>query len=169
MGEARRAAGARFPLLGVAARGTVAVPGKGSASGPARGVPLDPNHTHMLLVPGAQWGDESCWISDAAAVLAGGEPSLTLVAAGGRVTGMDIAMSLEATRPLVTLAGSGGAADALAAWRRDGVPFGPAGADLDRGLVKVIDLFGPGPALVDLIGRRLARQAVGTGLMRGQP
>jgi hypothetical protein len=80
----------------------------------------------VLLVPGAEWGAESPWISDVAGVLADGGPSLTLVAAGGRVTRLDIAMSLGAARPLVALAGSGGAADELAAWRLDGAPLGEA-------------------------------------------
>jgi hypothetical protein len=32
---------------------------------------LDPNHTHFLLIPGSDWGDESAWISKIATVVAG--------------------------------------------------------------------------------------------------
>lgn len=149
-GQARRSAGARFPLLGVAARGTVAV--QGSA-----GVPLEPNHSHILLVPGGRWGDESPWISAAAQVLAGGRPSLTLVAAGGAITRLDIGNHLRAGRRLLTLAGSGGSADALADWRRGGAPMADLDLDpriLDR--VEVLDLDGAPGVLPDLLMRRLA-------------
>ncbi len=157
MGRARRATGARFPLLGVAARGTVAVSGRVDQTDGPSGVPLEPNQAQVLLVPGSQWGDESGWISDAAGVLAAGGPSLTLVAAGGRVTRMDIAASLRARRPLVALAGSGGAADALAAWRRGAQPMPDLGlAPGDRDLVEVVDLTGAGVALPGLLQRRLA-------------
>jgi hypothetical protein len=157
MGRARRAAGARFPLLGVAARGTVAVPGLAASANASAGVPLDRNHTQVLLVPGADWGDESGWISDVAGVLAAGRPSLTLVAAGGRVTRMDIAASLRAGRPLVALAGSGGAADELAAWRQGAAPMSDPGlAPADPNRVEVVDLAGAAVALPDLLQRRLA-------------
>jgi hypothetical protein len=81
-------------------------------------------------------------------VLAGLRPSLTLVAAGGEVTRLDVAQSLGARRPLLVIAGSGGTADQLARWRRGGEP--PPGMSLDTmdlGLVRVLDLDGP-----DLVG-----------------
>src|SRR5712692_7321254 len=55
MGQARAETGATFPLVGVAAVETVALP---DASPPrADAAPLEPHHTHFLLVPGDQWGD----------------------------------------------------------------------------------------------------------------
>ena len=147
MGLARHRTGARFPLLGVAAIGTVDVPTLG-VGGPKGTATLDPHHSHGILVPGTCWGDESPWISATAAVLAGLRPSLTLVAAGGEVTRLDVAQSLGARRPLLVIAGSGGTADQLARWRRGGEP--PPGMSLDTmdlGLVRVLDLDGP-----DLVG-----------------
>jgi SLOG in TRPM, prokaryote len=138
MGAARSAAGARFPLIGVAAEGTVdlrgthaagGVPTPGSPPGPAAppasGAPpetdraaLDQGHTHVILVPGQDWGDESPWLSGAAAVIAGGHPSLVLVVNGGAITYDDIAHSVRAGRPALVLDGTGRTADAIAAAAR---------------------------------------------------
>jgi hypothetical protein len=113
IGRARDTAGASFPLVGVAAEGTVIVPG---APRPAPGaVPLDPHHTQVILVPGDTWGDESLWLSRVAAAIADGRPSVTLVVNGGDLTYGDIEHSLEARRPVIVLAGTGRTADAIAA------------------------------------------------------
>lgn len=110
MGQARRAAGARFPLLGVAARGTVRLPCEPMGTGAA----LEPNHSHRLLVPGTSWGDEIPWMNAVATLLGADHASATLVAAGGRITRLDVDASLEHGRPTLLLAGSGGTADAIA-------------------------------------------------------
>jgi hypothetical protein len=107
IGQARAQAGSAFPLIGVPARGTVCLPRRPEPPG-HRGTPLEPNHTHFLLVPGEKWGDESPWISAAAAALAGGEPSATLAIGGGRVTRQDLDQSLRAGRQVLLLDGSGG-------------------------------------------------------------
>src|SRR6185437_6865352 len=54
IGRARSTLGGRFPLICVAAEGTVLVPVAGTPSPDA--VKLEPNHTLFLLVPGTQWG-----------------------------------------------------------------------------------------------------------------
>lgn len=154
MGLARARSGARFPLVGVAAIGTVEVLQApfDAACGTAA---LDPNHSHFILAPGVRWGDESPWISACARALAGGRPSLTLVAAGGEVTRLDLAESLSAGRPLLAVAGSGGTADRLARWWRGGGP--PDGMTLaggDRGLIQVLELEDPA-AVGDLVSRGL--------------
>jgi hypothetical protein len=112
IGRARSALGGRFPLIGVAAEGTVLVPGAGTPSPDA--VELEPNHTLFLLVPGKQWGDESRWMMDVAGVVAGRRCSVTLLLNGGEIAYTDVAASLGSGRPVVVLAGSGGTADAIA-------------------------------------------------------
>jgi hypothetical protein len=114
MGRARAAAGGRFPLVGVAAEGTIHLAGKPAASGTA--IP-EPNHTHLVLVPGANWGDESPWLADVADALADGGPSVTVVVNGGKITYDDVAGSLARRRPVLVLAGTGRTADAIAAAR----------------------------------------------------
>jgi SLOG in TRPM, prokaryote len=113
MGEARDAAKASFPLVGVAARGTVTVPGENGSGTDT--VDLEPHHTQVLLVPGHTWGDESPWLSHVATVIAAGHPSATLVVNGGEITYDDIAHAVAAGRPVIVVAGTGRTADAIAA------------------------------------------------------
>lgn len=115
MGQSRDAVGAHFPLVGVAAEGTVILSGGGPA---ADAVPLESSHTHVVLVPGNAWGDESPWLSRVATAIADGQPSLTLVINGGQITYDDIDYSLRAGRPVVVVAGTGRTADAIAASAR---------------------------------------------------
>jgi hypothetical protein len=150
MGQARAGTGARFPLVGVVAAGTVDAPSlpvavpKGTAA-------LDPAHSHFILFPGSRWGDEVPWISAAAVALAAGFPSLTLVAGGGEVTRLDVAQALAVRRRLLVVAGSGGTADLLAGWSRGGeVPGGMALGASDRGLIRALDLEDP-DAIGDLV------------------
>jgi hypothetical protein len=113
MGQAHDATGASFPLIGVAAAGTVVIPDEpGPTAGAAE---LEPHHTHVVLVPGNSWGDESLWISQVATVIAGEHPSATLVTNGGEITYEDVSHSLRAHRPVIVLAGTGRTADAIAA------------------------------------------------------
>jgi hypothetical protein len=153
MGEARSAAGADFPLVGVAAEGTV------SAFPPAtraKAANIEPHHSHVILVPGNSWGDESPWLANVAAVLAGTSPSVTLVVNGGEITYHDINRSLERHRPVVVLAGTGRAADAIAAAAdRDGEDP-RAGQIASSPLTRIVSLD-DGPALAatleDILGR----------------
>jgi hypothetical protein len=76
---------------------------------------LEPHHTHVVLVPGDSWGDESPWLSEVATVVAGEHPSATLVINGGEITYEDVSHSLAAGRPVIVVAGTGRTADAIAA------------------------------------------------------
>ncbi|MCE6995984.1 hypothetical protein LZG04_14395 [Saccharothrix sp. S26] len=102
VGRARAAAGGAFPLVGVAAEVAVDLD------------EFEPNHTHLVLVPGGTWGDESPWLADVADVVAGPQPSLTVLVNGGLITFDDAEHSLVRERPLVVLRGSGRTADAIA-------------------------------------------------------
>ncbi len=113
MGRARHAAGDRFPLVGVAAAGTVVVDGVVPPEFPDA-AELEPHHSHVVLVPGTGWGDEAPWIADVAGVVAGGSSSVTLLVNGGRIAFDDVERSLDRGRPVVVLAGSGRTADAIA-------------------------------------------------------
>lgn len=171
MGQARRAARAGFPLIGVAATGTVdpaSLPAQARcapildarAPAGAHGVALDPNHSHFVLVPGERWGDESPWIDAVALVLAGSYPSLTLVAAGGEITRLDVACSLAARRPCLVLDGTGGVSDLLAAWARG--ESGPPGSELagaDPGLLRIVALSTAEEVLPGILREALAPEA----------
>ena len=111
LGVARRQAGASGQHVGVVARGTVAWPDEANAGGTA---PLEPNHTHVVIVPGADWGDEVPWLSSVAAAIAGHAPSFTLLANGGEIAYRDVQASLAAGRRIFVLAGTGRTADEIA-------------------------------------------------------
>jgi SLOG in TRPM, prokaryote len=106
IGQARAKLGAGFPLIGVSATGTVA-----EADSPS----LEPNHSHVVLVPGSKWGEESPWLAEIASQVAGDSPSVTVVVNGGEVTFQDAARSVEAGRPVLVVGGSGRTADTMAA------------------------------------------------------
>lgn len=124
----RALASSRRPLalVGVAAEGTVAVP-DGSDTAPGA-VVLEPGHTHAVLVPGREWGDESVWIDLVATSVAAGLPSVTVLANGGSISGVDVERSIARNRPVVVLAGSGRLADEIA----DAPGSGPTGAPASR-------------------------------------
>jgi hypothetical protein len=113
IGRARSAIGATFPLIGVAAIGTIVLPDQASLNPDA--APLEPHHTHFILVPGSNWGDESPWLSHTATVLSSELPSVTLVVNGGEITFQDVRYSVLAERPAIALDGTGRTADKLAA------------------------------------------------------
>ncbi|MDZ8108962.1 MAG: hypothetical protein RM338_25520 [Nostoc sp. DedQUE12a] len=112
IGAARTQIGAKFALVGVAPAGKVALPNELATDSDL--TRLEPNHTHFLLIPGSNWGDESPWISDVATVLAGGAPSVTVLLNGGEITFKDALYSVNAGRLVVVIAGSGRTADILA-------------------------------------------------------
>jgi hypothetical protein len=117
VGQARRDGRGGFPLIGVAAEGTVVLPGADGQNPDA--ADLEPHHTGFVLVPGHDWGDESPWIGQVAGAVAGGAPSATLVVNGGRITLLDAQASIDQGRRVVVLAGTGRTADAIDLARTD--------------------------------------------------
>lgn len=111
VGRARDDAGAQWPLVGVAAAGTVRVPDEPSRPGR---VAVEPHHSHVLVVPGSAWGDEVPWLDVVARHLAAGAPAVTVLANGGDLAYADLRASLRAGRPVLVLSGTGRTADAVA-------------------------------------------------------
>lgn len=111
MGQARQSIGGTFPLLGVAAIGTVILPNQPP---PKDGAHLEPHHSHFFLVPGAVWGDEAPWIARVASQLACAQPSLTILVNGGKIAWQDVENSVREQRPVLVIGGSGRTADVLA-------------------------------------------------------
>ena len=119
IGKVRGRSGYQFPLIGIAPEGSVtwpAAPRSGNLV-PTGGEreQLEPHHSHFILVPGSQFGDETKWISRAATMIARERyKSLTVLANGGKVSQMDVEEGLEADRPLIVLSGTGRLADEIA-------------------------------------------------------
>ena len=135
MGKARTAINGDFPLIGVAPRSLVNLPDNPVDHPDAS--TLEPNHTHCLLVPGEQWGDESPWISEIATHLSNRHESMTILINGGSVTVQDAYASVAAGREIVIVAGSGRIADDIVKALRYKVVEGKAIED--PRLAKLID------------------------------
>ena len=86
------------PLVGVAPRNR-------------DGVPLEPHHTHYVLVDGDIWGDETPALLALAGALGRLAPSVAVICGGGAITRHEAEGHLQAGRPLIAVAGSGGVAD----------------------------------------------------------
>jgi hypothetical protein len=119
IGKARVRSGFQFPLVGISPEGIVTWPEgpRGENLLPTGGEreQLEPHHSHFILVPGNQFGDETKWISRAATVIAAGRhKSLTVLVNGGKVSQMDVDENLAANRPLIVLSGTGRLADEIA-------------------------------------------------------
>jgi hypothetical protein len=75
---------------------------------------LESHHSHFILVPGSQFGDESPWLVSAATMLSNGRQSVTILINGGEVSRKDIELSLENGRRVIALSRTGRLADDLA-------------------------------------------------------
>lgn len=79
---------------------------------------LDPNHTHFMLIPGDDWGDESSWISKIGTVVAGNEKSITILINGGEISQHDVEYSMLENRPVFIMRGTGRLADEITLTRK---------------------------------------------------
>jgi hypothetical protein len=112
LGEAVAAADAQVTLIGVAPAGRVTYPGDQRPSGGE--TPLEPNHSHLVLANTDEWGGETELLFDLVDAVRGVHPAVVLVAGGGSVTRDELEMAARRGLTIVVLAGTGGAADALA-------------------------------------------------------
>jgi len=116
MGQARAEIDATFPLVGVAAEGTITLPDDEKLN--PKVASLEAHHTHFILVPGNDWGDESPWLDRVTTALSNEKPSATILINGGEISRRDVAHSLAAHRPVIVFAGTGRLADELASIKK---------------------------------------------------
>jgi hypothetical protein len=155
MGNARGEGEWKFPLIGVIVD---ELANYSSASG-TEAAELEPNHTHFVLVPGSDWGEEAPWLARLATVVAGSEKSATVLVNGGDIALADVRHSIDVDRHVVVLDGSGRTADALAAAVR-GEETDPSMTELaESGLVHAVDA-GDRNAFAWLLDDLLAGRAV---------
>jgi len=96
--------------IGIAVANLVRVPGATDQR-----IALEPNHSHFVLVPGTQWGDETETMYAIADNYAAPACSVALYVGGGPLTLNEMAANARTNRPMILIAGSGGAADAVLA------------------------------------------------------
>ncbi|HET6734465.1 hypothetical protein [Mycobacterium sp.] len=142
IGQARSATDRSFQLIGVVAAGTVRVPDSAEPH-IDDAADIEPNHTHIVVVPGDSWGDETPWLSAVADNIASDMPSATLVINGGAITLDDALASVLAQRPVIVLADSGRAADEIAGAQTGQSARESAQAIADSPLTTVVSMRDP--------------------------
>ena len=153
MGQARAEISATFPLIGVTPVGKVAIPNQ---IPPEEVTALEPHHSHFVLIPGSNWGDESPWLADVATVLANGAPSVAVLVNGGEISKKDVSENLKANRLVLAVAGTGRLADTLTvALRGEASDEGVRELVASR-LVQAIDLKENFDSLSQLINEMLS-------------
>jgi TRPM family ion channel/conflict system pore-forming effector with SLATT domain/uncharacterized protein DUF4231 len=149
IGEGVAGRGYSTTLIGVAPASKVSYPG-GPEPGDGR-VPLEPNHTHFVLVEGNDWGSETATLFSLAGALMiktvetrkarlwrkpetaiERVPGLIVLAGGGAVTREEALRAVRQQLPLIVIEGSGGLADEIAAaWRqKETLPDDPVMAEI---------------------------------------
>lgn len=143
--------------IGVAPAARVTWPGRADAAPDA--VPLEPHHSHFVLVDGDEWGDELGTMLRLAAAVAGSGLSLAILAGGGEVAKQELIAHVRAGREIVVLAGSGRLADdvasAIAAGGNVRDPIIHEAAT--TGQVTLFDVTGRPEAIRGLVRGRLLR------------
>ncbi len=114
IGEAVSAQQQRLILLGVSAESRVIYPGKVVKAEGQAGTPLDPNHSHFILVETGTRGGETETMYGLADLCSTTCSSVAILSNGGPVTIEEIAQSVLQQRPVIVITGSGRFADDLA-------------------------------------------------------
>jgi hypothetical protein len=118
MGEAIATRPGTGQLLGIAPRGKIAHPEISSASAVSDGTPLEPNHSHFVLVESNEWGGETGKMLELARAF--NTPIVAILVNGGAIAAGEALQSVRNGWQLLVLEGSGRFADELSAAVRDG-------------------------------------------------
>jgi hypothetical protein len=118
MGEALARNGRKSQLLGIAPAGKVTYPGVQSDANMADGAPLEPNHSHFVLVESDEWGGETGTMFELAEAF--NVSVVTMLINGGQIAGNEALQSVRNGWPLLVIEGSGRLADELSAAVRNG-------------------------------------------------
>ena len=101
----------------------------GSGHEPEQGrVPVAPQLSVLVRVPGNSWGDETAALSAVVAQLSGSSRVVVLLAGGGDVSRRELVEHLASGRSVVVVAGTGRLADAVAQGDTGALPDAGSGA-----------------------------------------
>lgn len=114
LGEAVADRGRLTPLLGVTPKAKSIYPGGPPKEQVIDGSPLEQNHSHFVLTPGQNWGDETAWLIDIVASYARKAPVQVLLVNGGTIAKNEVLQSVRRGWPILVLEGSGRLADEIA-------------------------------------------------------
>ena len=117
MGEALARDGRESQLLGIEPTGKVTFPGGPTHANVKDGAPLEPNHTHFVLVETDEWGGETSIMFKLAEAL--NVAVATMLINGGQIAENEASRTVRNGWPLLVIEGSGRFADELSAAVRD--------------------------------------------------
>jgi SLOG in TRPM, prokaryote len=117
MGEAVTRCAQRCELLGIAPTGKVTYPGAGEIA-TTDSTPLEPNHSHFVLVESNEWGGETTRMFELARAF--NAPIVAILVNGGAIAADEALQSVRNGWQLLVIEGSGRFADELSAAVRDG-------------------------------------------------
>jgi hypothetical protein len=106
--------GDRAVLLGVVPADLVSMPDAPAAER----VPLEPNHSHFVLVSGSEWGAETEPLLRLADTLAAGSPVVAVLVGGGDISKIEALGAVRRRWSLLVAERTGGVADLIATRRR---------------------------------------------------
>lgn len=152
--------GRKAPCVGVVPAGRVTWPGREWAAGRVPSeeepMPLEPHHSHFLLVEGDEWGVETDAMLALSEALSEGCPSLAVLAGGGAGARREVLAHLRAGREVIVLDGTGRFAERLAeaiAGRAE--PAEETAEMVASDLISVADAAEPPSTLASLVRGRL--------------
>ena len=150
----------RPKLLGVAADGMVLYPGKTTGTN-EHAVPLDPNHSHFILVKANTWGEETTTMYELVQFLSREHTSVAVLVNGGEIARKEALYNVHQGRPLIIIEGSGRAADEIARAMHDAT-YASSNAELSeiiaKGDLHLFPLNGPAEELEQLMLKLLKRE-----------
>jgi len=146
--------GTSAPVIGVAPGGPLVWPGGGQGH-----TPLEPHHSHFVIVEGKGWGDETATMYALAAEWKKDCPGVAVFAGGGEITLREMRANVQADRPMILLAGSGRSTDAvLHARQRPARSGDPLVEDIaTRGKITAVSVLAEPRALCEAVNRALGR------------
>jgi TRPM family ion channel len=104
MGEAVAKDGRRSQLLGMAPAGKVTYPSGPAHASIADGAPLEPNHSHFVLVESNEWGGETGTTFELACAF--DAPTVAILVNGGAIAADESLRSVRNGWPLLVIEGS---------------------------------------------------------------
>jgi len=113
MGEAVAARPGTCHLLGIAPEGKIAHPELAGASARSDGTPLEPNHSHFVLVESNEWGGETGKMLELARAF--NAPIVAILVNGGAIAADEALQSVRNGWQLLVVEGSGRFADDVTA------------------------------------------------------
>jgi len=117
MGEAVATRPETSQLLGIAPEGKIAHPEISRASSVSDGTPLEPNHSHFVLVESNEWGEETPKMLELARAF--NAPTVAILVNGGAIAADEALQSVLNGWQLLVIEGSGRFADEVSAAVRD--------------------------------------------------